>query len=116
MKKSPINSLKKSREFKAVYDNKSFVANRLLVLYVKKTELPQSRLGVAISRKVGNAAARNKLKRRIKEFMRLNNTNYATGYDIVIVARKGSAAASFDQIGQALSNLFERKRETHEIH
>ncbi|MCL1988383.1 MAG: ribonuclease P protein component [Firmicutes bacterium] len=110
MQQKPIATLKKNREFKAVYDNKCFYANRLLVLYTKKNELPQSRLGVSVSRKVGNAVVRNKLKRRIKEIMRLNANKLAQGYDFVIVARKGSATASFQQIGLALFNLFDKKK------
>lgn len=90
-------SLKKNRDFKEVYKKGRSFANKSLVMYVFKRENNETdvldddrqinRIGISVSKKVGNSVVRHRIKRRIKEMIRLNDERFHKGMDIVIVAR-----------------------------
>ena len=103
-----MESLKKSQLFKRVYNHRRSVANRLLVLYIYKNGIDFNRLGVSVSKKVGGAVVRNRIKRLIKENLRL--ISVSPGYDMVVVVRPAAAEADFHQIGKSLSNLLDRHK------
>lgn len=105
-----VESLKKNRDFKEVYNQRRSVANRLLVLYVKKNNLCINRLGISVSRKVGGAVVRNRIKRLIKESYRLDENTVTAGYDMVVVVRKDAACADFWQIKKSLRDLFDKQK------
>lgn len=105
-------SLKKNREFGAVYSAHRSKANRLLVMYVlpsqEDKDLDINRTGISVSKKVGNSVVRHRVKRLIREAVRTNDDKYVKGYDLVIVARQGSAEASFKDIENAVLDLLGR--------
>ncbi len=74
-----------------------------IVLYYRKNRFSYSRLGITVSPKIGNAVVRNAVRRRIKENYRLLQ-GLKEGYDIVIVARKRSPQASFDEFKRDLES------------
>ena len=80
-------------------------ANRLLVVCKVPNHLSQSRLGFSISRRVGNAVVRNRVKRRLSEIVRLQYDLIESGWDIVIIARNPVASASFSETEEALCDL-----------
>ena len=82
-----INSLKTYRDFGKVYNHRESYANRLLVMYVLPNQMSYSRIGISVSKKVGNSVVRHRMTRLIRESYRLNKEKIKTGYDIVIVAR-----------------------------
>ena len=88
------------------------MANRLLVLYIRENGLLVNRLGISISRKVGKAVLRNRIKRLIKEQIRLNKGKISPGYDLIIVVRAAAGTlpknVAFKQIGESLLNLVDR--------
>jgi len=73
-----------------------------------KNDLGITRLGITVSRKVGNAVRRNKLKRRIREFYRLHKSYFPRGFDIVIAAKRGAVDMGFfkikEELGESLSH------------
>ena len=69
-------SLKKNQDFKVVYQNGTSYANRLLVMYVLKNQHMKNRLGISVSKKVGNSVVRHRLTRLIRESYRLNETDF----------------------------------------
>ena len=109
---SAFYSLRKNREFKAVYSAHRSKANRLLVMYVLPSDEDGSpdiiRTGISVSKKVGNSVVRHRVKRLIKEAVRINYDHFITGSDIVIVARKNSCEASFGDMETAVLDLFGR--------
>ena len=105
-----MESLKKSRDFKRTYNQRRSAANRLLVMYVRENGCINSRLGISVSRKVGKAVVRNRIKRLIKEQIRLHENEITTGYDLVVVVRIAAAEADFSQIGQSLLNLLDKQK------
>ena len=65
-------SLKKYGDFQKVYHKRSSFANRYLVMYIKENELEKNRIGISVSKKVGNSVVRHRLTRLIRESYRLN--------------------------------------------
>jgi len=80
--------LTRSAEFDAVYRRGRSAASRHLVAYAFPSEQDETRLGIAVSRKVGGAVVRNKLKRQLREAFDANPTP-PVRLDIVLVARPG---------------------------
>ena len=99
---SPLLSVKKKRDFKKVFSKGKFSAGPLFVVYAFKTGESGSRLGISVSKKVGGAVVRNRVKRLIREACRL--MNIAGGYDLVITARpaSGKPVATFSAVNDAL--------------
>ena len=104
------NSLKKTKDFKAVYDNKKSYANSDIVMYIKFNEMESNRLGISVSKKVGNSVIRHLLTRRAREIFRLANRFLTKGIDIVIVFRKGADEVSFEDLKNSFFQLLKRHK------
>ena len=99
------DSLKNNRDFVNVYTSGRSYANKYLVIYTLKNNSDINRLGISVSKKVGNSVVRHRLKRLIKESYRLHEKMFNSGLDIVVIARKGSDACDFAGIESALLHL-----------
>ncbi|RBP36693.1 ribonuclease P protein component [Garciella nitratireducens] len=101
-------SLKKNQEFKKIYrEGKSYV-NGLLVIYYLPNQKNYNKLGLSVSKKVGNSVIRNRVKRRIRESYRLNEEKIKKGYDMVIISRVKANQADFQSIEKALIHLLKK--------
>lgn len=98
-------SLKKNPEFQAVYKKGKSFANRYLVMYLKENGLEKNRIGISVSKKVGNSVIRHRLTRLIRESYRLNESSFLRGYDIVIVARVNAKGTGYKEIESALLHM-----------
>ena len=98
-------SLKKNQDFQSVYRNGKSYANRLLVMYVLENNLDKNRLGISVSKKVGNSVVRHHVTRLVRESYRLQENIFNSGLYIVVVARANAASASFREIESALLHL-----------
>ena len=98
-------SLKKNQDFKTVYGHGKSCANRYLVMYVLGNDSSGNRLGIAVSKKVGNSVVRHRLTRLIRECYRLNESHFSKGFDIVVIARVSAKNATYRDIEQALLKL-----------
>ena len=98
-------SLKKNLEFQHVYKNGRSKANRLLVMYVVENNQNINRLGISVSKKVGNSVVRHHFCRLVRESYRLHEKIFNSGLDIVVLARKSAADASYADIESALLHL-----------
>lgn len=94
--------LKNNLDFKEVYKTKRSKADSRFVLYIRKNGTDRNRLGVSVSKKVGNSVVRHRIKRLVKESYRLSEDLFKTGYDIVVVARKVEKLSSFDETKESL--------------
>jgi ribonuclease P protein component len=79
--------LRSPLEFKRVYDRKCSVANQWLVVYGLPNELGRTRLGLSVSKRIGNAVARNRFKRLYREAFRLTRADLPAGLDLILLPR-----------------------------
>ena len=100
-----LHSLKTNNEFSFVYRNGKSYANKYLVMYVIKNDLDKNRIGISVSKKVGNSVVRHRITRLIRESYRLNEAAFHTGCDIVVVARAGAKGRNYSEISSAMLHL-----------
>lgn len=98
-------SLKKNKDFQIVYRTGRSYANRFLVMYIRKNDLGRNRLGISVSKKVGNSVVRHHFTRLIRESYRLQEEYFLCGYDIVAVVRVNAKNSSFADMKSALIHL-----------
>lgn len=98
-------SLKKNRDFQLVYKTGTSYVNKYLVMYVRKNQLDKNRIGISVSKKVGNSVVRHRLCRLVRESYRLNESLFPRGLDIVVVARVNAKERTFREIESAFLHL-----------
>lgn len=109
MRNIDTETLKKDKEFRRVYSKGRSFANRELVIYILNNNTDNNRLGISVSKKVGNAVTRNRVKRLIKEVYRVEyKGKLKVGYDIVVLGRINAANCSYDRIKGSLGHLFKK--------
>jgi ribonuclease P protein component len=102
-------SLKKNKDFRLVYNKGKSIANKYLVLYRLENHQGGNRLGISVSKKVGNSVVRSRVTRLIRESYRLQEENVAhPGWDFVVIARAGSKEATYHEIESALKHLLKK--------
>lgn len=98
-------SLKKNRDFQIVYKRGKSYANKYLVMYKKPNGLNKNRIGISVSKKVGNSVVRHRLTRLIRESYRLQESKMQCGYDIVVIVRASANGKSYGEMDSALIHL-----------
>ncbi len=93
----------KPRQYAEVYGKGKSYPSELIVLRTLPNNLDYSRYGLSISKKVGNAVTRNKLKRRLKEISRMEP--FEPGWDVVFMIRPAAAEASFASLKKSVETL-----------
>lgn len=83
-----MKRIKKNQEFQLLYNTGKKYFGYYSLIYVKKNNTVENRLGFVVSKKVGNAVVRNRIKRIFREIFRLNCGKIKIGYDIVIISKK----------------------------
>ena len=100
-------SLKLNHIFRRLYAAGGH-GNKYLVLYARKTRLGENRVGVTVSKKLGKAVVRNRVRRRLREVYRLHESRFLPGWDIVVVARGRAVDASFSDLTRAYLSLAQK--------
>ena len=98
-------SLKKNHQFRSVYKDGKSNANKYLIMYIMENGLGINRIGISVSKKVGNSVVRHRVTRLIRESYRLHEDIFNSGLDIVIIARPGAAAVGYQEVESALLHL-----------
>lgn len=98
-------SLKRNADFQNVYKNGRSYANRYLVMYVLENQTGRNRLGISVSKKVGNSIVRHRVTRLIRESYRLQEDMFNSGLDMVVIARKSAKDRTCQDIESALRHL-----------
>ena len=98
------SSLKLNHIFRRLYHT-SGQANSCLILYARRNRTSTNRVGITVSKKLGKAHIRNRIRRRIREVYRLNEEKFQPGWDIVVVARSRSLTADFTKLTESYLTL-----------
>lgn len=98
-------SLKKNKDFQVIYKNGKSRANKYLVMYIMENGTRRNRVGISVSKKVGNSVVRHHLTRLIRENYRLLEEHFQSGFDIIILARVSAKEQGFHEIKSALIHL-----------
>lgn len=98
-------SLKESHLFRRLYHKGRSAANGYLVLYCRRNGSQGNRIGITVSRKLGHAVVRNRVRRRLREIYRLHEANFLPGWDVVVVARSRAVTASYQSLERAYLSL-----------
>jgi ribonuclease P protein component len=112
MKFRPDEHIRRRAEFQQVYERGARVHGRFSTLFLLPNKLPIGRLGIAATRKLGGAVARNRAKRLIREVFRRNNM--ASGFDVVVVPKRELLDASLTALEAEYRHNLERSLRRHQ--
>lgn len=101
------SALKLNHIFRRLYSTSAY-ANSYLVLYARKNKTDTNRVGITVSKKLGSAVVRNRIRRRLREVYRLNEEKFQPGWDIVVVARTRAVSGNFAALTEAYLSLAEK--------
>ena len=100
--------LRLNADFQRVRQKGNPWSNHLMVLCALPNDLEHSRFGFAASKRIGKAVVRNRVRRRMREAVRLRRDLIAEGWDMVFIARSAIQYATYDEITRAVQDLIER--------
>ena len=100
-------SLKLNHIFRRLYSSGGH-GNGLMAMYVRRNRTGENRVGVTVSKKLGKAVVRNRVRRRLREVYRLHESRFLPGWDIVVVARHRAITASFSDLTKAYLSLAQK--------
>lgn len=113
MKKS--ESLKSNEDFREIYRTAKSYANKYLIMYMKRNNFNYNRIGISVSKKVGNSVVRHRITRLIRESYRLSEDSIISGLDIIVVARSGAKGREYSEIESALLHLIKLHKIGNEV-
>lgn len=99
--------LKKNEDFSKVIKKKNSVGSRNFILYINQNELSHLRVGISVSKKLGKAVVRNKIKRQVRMMVK-DNFNWNQNYDIIVIVRKNYLDNSYKDNKKDLSYLYRK--------
>jgi ribonuclease P protein component len=86
----PVEHLRSPADFRRVYERRRSVSDGWLIVYGRENQLSHLRLGLSVSRKMGSAVRRNRLRRLYREAFRLSRSQLPIGLDLVLIPRTSS--------------------------
>jgi ribonuclease P protein component len=103
--------IKKNEDFQTVFKQGKSIANRQFVIYMlQKPEEREFRIGLSVSKKIGNAVTRNRVKRLIRQVFLEEKHRIATGNEFIIIARKPAADMNYHEVKSSLNHLFRKAK------
>jgi len=102
------DKLRKRSEFLELQNQGKKVSNRHFVALIARGRMERTRLGITVSKKVGNAVVRNRIKRLSREYFRKNRDIFMGSLDMNFIAKKSVADLSTDQVFASLQDLYKR--------
>ncbi len=105
-----INRLKKRYQFNYVYKSGEHFSGDHMVLYVVSSKTKSIKVGLAVTKKIGKAVVRNKVRRRLRELLKKQVPALKQNYNIIVVARDNITSASFETLSNELSKLLKKAK------
>lgn len=109
MKKSEV--VKSKQEFNQIINTCPYIKNEFFTLYKKKRDVSIPHFGLAISKKVGTAVERNKLKRQTRAIVDELKQNFKNDCDYIIMIKKGCKNKPYKEMKSALENLIKENKQ-----
>ncbi|MFS9093656.1 ribonuclease P protein component [Streptococcus sp. Marseille-Q3533] len=112
--------VKKEKDFNAIFQEGKSVANRKFVVYRLENSEQHFRVGLSVSKKLGNAVTRNQIKRRIRHVLITHKDQIIENLDFVVIARKGVEEMNYTEIEKnllhvlKLANIYQEGNESEE--
>ena len=103
-----VNRLRKRYQFNYVYKSGEHFSSQHLVVYVTSSKTKSIKVGFAVTKKIGHAVVRNKIRRRLRELVQKQLPNLKQNYNIIVVAKESVTEASFEQLGFELNKLLKK--------
>jgi ribonuclease P protein component len=100
--------LSRPRDFAKLQETGTVRSHPLLVVRFLRTDLGDTRFGLATGRKLGGAVIRNRLRRRLREALRALAPSFQPGWDVLIIARPGLVNATHEELSEAIARLLRR--------
>lgn len=101
--------LRNRKDFSRVYrGGRSFANSQVVVYWSKKHDIPQFRLGVSVSKKLGNAVVRNRMRRLLKEIVRLHADRIVEHTDLILIARMPSVRMSYQELERSVLHVLKK--------
>ncbi|MEC2075603.1 ribonuclease P protein component [Metabacillus fastidiosus] len=104
------NRIKKNEDFQKIFKQGKSMANRQFVIYFLEREESELRIGLSVSKKIGNAVTRNRVKRLIRQVFLEEKERIANNKDFIIIARKPAAEMSYEEVKSSLNHLFKKMK------
>jgi ribonuclease P protein component len=101
--------IRKRNDYSTVYQQGVRSNSEHLTVIARKNQAGINRLGLTVSKKVGNAVQRNRIKRLLREFFRLNKARFSIPQDIVIIAKKNASLLTYQDVCRELESLLIKK-------
>lgn len=108
MKKYEV--VKTHEEFTSIIQNGPVLKNKFYNIYIRKSDLQIARFGIAVGKKLGNAVARNKIKRRMRNILMNQKKLFSKGYDYIIIMKEKTKEATFVELETKLLELLSKER------
>ncbi len=105
---SDLEIIKKNKEFRKIYSKGKSTADRYVVIYSLENKLNICRVGFTVSKKIGNAVKRNRIRRIFREVCRLNLKKIPGGYDYILLARRDITGLNYWQIEKSILKLLKK--------
>ena len=109
-----INVVKENKDFAEIINNGKKYWNDTFSMFVKKNHLGKYRFGISVSKKIGNAVTRNRIKRQIREIIDKYKNIYSNDQDYIIIVRRNYINLSFLEIEKKYLELINRTNNTKE--
>jgi ribonuclease P protein component len=100
--------LSRPTDFRALQGDGTVRSHPLLVARFRRTDLETTRFGLSTGKRLGGAVARNRVRRRLREVLRVMAPSFQPGWDVLIIARPAVVDASHDEMVQAVRRLLQR--------
>ena len=100
--------LSRPKDFRALQGDGTVRSHPLLAARFLKTDLEMTRIGLSTGRRLGGAVVRNRIRRRLREVLRVMAPSFQPGWDVLIIARPAVVEASHDEMAEAVRRLLQR--------
>ncbi|MBJ6361689.1 ribonuclease P protein component [Paenibacillus sp. GCM10012307] len=103
--------LRKRQDFNRIYrGGRSFANSQLVIYWSRKPEVEHFRMGVSVSKKLGNAVVRNRMRRVLKEIVRHNKDNIVSQIDFILIARMPSVSMTSKELEKSVLHLLRKAK------